>query len=72
MSNTQASGTQIWYWPRYSKSIPYEILWGNSLTPNNGWGTPAANFTMVPGSCDYSEYFDAQQIIFDLTFCVSI
>lgn len=69
MSNTQASGIQIWYWPRFSQSIPYEIIWGDSLTPNNDWGTPAANFPMVPGYCDYSEYFDAQQIIFDLTFC---
>lgn len=71
MSNTQESGIQIWYWPRYSQSIPDEIPLGNLLTPNDGWGTPAANFTMVPGYCDYSEYFNAQQIIFDLTFCVS-
>lgn len=72
MSNTQASGIQIWYWPRLSQSIPPEILLGNnSLTPNDGWGIPAANFTMVSGYCDYSEYFNAQQIIFDLTFCVS-
>jgi hypothetical protein len=71
MSNTQASGIQIWYWPRLSQSIPYEIVSGNSLTPNDDWGTPAANFPMVPGYCDYPEYFNAQQIIFDLTFCVS-
>ncbi len=71
MSNTQASGIQIWYWPRYSQSIPPEILWGNSLTPDSSWGTPAANFSMIPGYCNYSEYFNAQQIIFDLTFCVS-
>jgi hypothetical protein len=71
MSNTQAFGIQIWYWSRLSQSIPDEIIAGNSLTPNEEWGTPAANFTMVPGYCDYSEYFNAQQIIFDLTFCVS-
>jgi len=69
MSNTQASGIQIWYWPRLSQSIPYEIISGDSLTPNDDWGTPAANFPMVSGYCDYSEYFNAQQIIFDLTFC---
>ncbi|KAF8499608.1 concanavalin A-like lectin/glucanase domain-containing protein [Russula emetica] len=69
MSNTQASGIQIWYWERSSQSIPPEIILGNSLNPNDGWGTPAANFSMVPGYCDYSEYFNAQQIIFDLTFC---
>ena len=71
MSNTQASGIQIWYWPRLSPSSPEEITSGDSLTPNDAWGTPAANFPMVPGYCDYSEYFNAQQIIFDLTFCVS-
>jgi hypothetical protein len=27
---------------------------------------------MISGYCDYTEYFNAQQIIFDLTFCVSI
>ncbi len=72
MSNTQSSGIQIWYWPRHCQSIPPEILWGNSLTPKSSWGTPAANFPMISGYCDYTEYFNAQQIIFDLTFCVSI
>lgn len=71
MSNTRASGIQIWFWSRSSQSIPHEILSGEPLTPNDGWGTPAANFTMVLGYCEYSEYFNAQQIIFDLTFCVS-
>lgn len=70
MSNTQASGIQIWYWPRFSQSIPNEIISGDSLSPDETWGPPAANFTMVTGYCDYSEYFNTQQIIFDLTFCV--
>ena len=36
------------------------------------WGIPAANFPFLPNYCNYDEHFDAHQIIFDLTFCVSL
>jgi hypothetical protein len=40
-------------------------------TPDPSWGIPAADFPMSPDLCNYDEHFDAHQIIFSLTFCVS-
>ena len=72
MSKSQSTGIQIWFWPRHSTAIPPELHLGSTLTPNSRWGTPAANFTFVPGFCDYSRHFNAHQIVIDLTFCVRV
>ena len=40
--------------------------------PNSLWETPDANLTFIPGLCDYSQHFDARQIVFDSTFCVRV
>jgi len=69
MSKSQSTGIQIWFWPSNSVAIPPELYFGSTLTPNSLWGTPAANFTFVPGFCDYSRHFNAHQIVIDLTFC---
>jgi len=44
---------------------------GRSLYPDPSWGIPTADFPVSPGLCNYDEHFDAHQIIFSLTFCVS-
>jgi hypothetical protein len=66
MSNTLASGIQIWYWPRLSQSIPDEIILGDSLTPNDDWGTPAANFCV---STLFYFSFLSQRMTDTLSFC---
>lgn len=40
----------------------------------SGWGIPEAYFPLGSGgdsTCDYESHFDAHQLVFDLTFCVS-
>ncbi|KAI0256410.1 concanavalin A-like lectin/glucanase domain-containing protein [Lactifluus subvellereus] len=73
MAKSQTTGIQVWFWPYCSSSVPSEIRdgvpQGQSIAPDSTWGPPAANFTMVPGLCDYAQHFDAQEIVFDLTFC---
>ncbi len=72
MSKSKLTGIQIWFWARGDTAIPSELHSGSTLTPNSLWGTPDANFTFVPGLCDYSQHYDAHQIVFDLTFCVRV
>jgi hypothetical protein len=43
-----------------------------SVFPDISWGFPAANFPFYPDLCDYEQHFDAHQIVFDLTLCVSV
>lgn len=75
MVKSRSLGIQIYFWPRDSNNVPPEISecgsGGGSLYPNPSWGPPAANFPMCPGYCDYDSHFNAHQIVFDLTFCVS-
>lgn len=52
----------IYYFPR--SSIPSDITSG-SPDPS-GWGSPLSQFK---GSCDISNIFKDQQIVFDVTFC---
>ena len=74
MSKSRDYGIQVWFWSRNCPDVPPEIAQGglfkgDLLFPNPTWGEPAGDFP--PDSCKYDQYFDAHQIIFDLTFCVS-
>jgi hypothetical protein len=75
MVKSRTCGIRVYFWPRDSIYVPPEIRecgsGGESLYPDLSWGIPAANFPMYPGYCDYDGHFDAHQIVFDLTFCVS-
>lgn len=52
----------VWFFPR--GSIPSDI---SSASPNPaGWAKPLAQFQ---GGCNIPQYFNSQQIVFDLTFC---
>jgi hypothetical protein len=74
MVKSRMFGVQVYFWPQNSINVPPEIRdcgsGGGSLFPNPSWGSPAANFPMCPGYCDYDSHFNAHQIVFDLTFCV--
>ena len=76
MVRSRVLGIRVYFWPRdNSVDVPQEIRecrsGGGSLYPDPSWGIPAADFPMSPGLCNYDEHFDAHQIIFSLTFCVS-
>jgi len=76
MVRSRMLGIRVYFWPRdNSIDVPMEIRkcgsGGGSLLPDPSWGIPAADFPISPGLCNYDEHFDAHQIIFSLTFCVS-
>lgn len=76
MSKSRECGVQIWFWPRDSLDVPIEIsngevFKGDPLYPNPIWGAPAADFPLDPNYCSYDHFFNAHQMVFDLTFCVS-
>jgi len=73
ISRSQATGIQVWFWARDSPFVPPEICQGaqkgQAVFPSIAWGEPVANFPMLPGFCDYDLHFNAQRMVFDLTFC---
>jgi hypothetical protein len=78
MLKSRDCGIQIWFWPRDSLDAPPEITLGGAWSgeplianPLDTWGPPDASFPVDPNYCDYNKFFDAHQIVFDLTFCVS-
>jgi len=75
MVRSRALGIKIYFWSRDSPDVPPEIResfsGGGSLYPDASWGVPAADFPMCSDFCNYDDHFDAHQIVFDLTFCVS-
>ena len=76
MLKSRDCGIQIWFWPRNSSSTPPEIAMGTwkgeplIANPLDTWGPPDANFPLDPNYCNYDQFFNAHQIVFDLTFCV--
>jgi len=77
MVRSRTLGIRIYFWPHdNSTDVPQEIRKcgseGGSLYPDASWGIPAADFPMFPGFCNYDGHFDVHQIIFSLTFCVSL
>ncbi|KAJ7639603.1 glycoside hydrolase family 16 protein [Mycena polygramma] len=57
----------VWFWSRNDASVPADVKAGNTAVNTDTWGTPTANFPNT--SCDISEFFDANNIIINLTFC---
>jgi hypothetical protein len=71
MARSRDSGIKIWFWSRSDSSVPADVAQGGeTLSPDSTWGKPAASFVVDPNHCNYDQYFDAHNIIFDLTFCV--
>ncbi|KAF6746910.1 glycoside hydrolase family 16 protein [Ephemerocybe angulata] len=58
---------KVWFWPRNSGNVPGDVRNGNSGVNTDTWGTPSANFPNT--SCDISKFFNAHNIIINLTFC---
>ena len=69
---------KIWSFPRRDYPIPQSIRegvprgWAVDPDSDPFWGDPDAHFPFDPYLCDYKQHFDAHQMVFDLTFCVSV
>jgi hypothetical protein len=71
MEKSASSGIKVWFWSRDDPGVPLAIRNGwDRIMPSEIWGWPEAGFPL--DSCDYVSHFDAHQIVFDLTFCVSV
>lgn len=79
MARTRNDGVRIWFWNRWDPDVPWEIrhpptsdLFGPAtIAPTPLWGLPAAVFEFGE-ECSYADHFDAHNLVFDLTFCVSV
>lgn len=72
MQKTATDGINVWFWGRGDPRVPSGIGHGwDSVKIDASWGMPDAIFPVAP-SCDYASHFNAHEIIFDLTFCVSL
>lgn len=72
MKRMQASGVAVWFWGRNDWSMPASVRYpSDAIRPDVTWGLPDAIFPSS-NNCTFSDHFDAHQIVFDLTFCVSI
>ena len=69
MVRTNRDGVSIYFWGRNDGGVPGIVRnGGGEITPDASWGMPQARFPT--NNCDFNKYFDAHQIVFDLTFCV--
>ncbi|KAJ7138585.1 glycoside hydrolase family 16 protein [Mycena filopes] len=58
----------VWFWPRNpADAVPLDVRLGGLIVDTTFWGTPAAHFPNT--HCDLAHFFDANNIIINLTFC---
>ncbi|KAJ6614109.1 endo-beta-glucanase [Mycena sp. CBHHK59/15] len=57
----------VWFWSRNSATVPADVKAGGTSVNTASWGTPVANFPNT--SCNFPQFFDANNIIINLTFC---
>ncbi|KAI5118460.1 hypothetical protein M0805_006279 [Coniferiporia weirii] len=68
MKRTNADGAYVYFWARNDPSVPEEVKsGGKTINPSDSWGEPEARFPT--DTCNWSQHFNAHNIIFDLTFC---
>jgi hypothetical protein len=71
-----SDSVKIWFFSREDEDIPDVIRNGpqcdEPVYPDATWGAPDANFPFYPQYCDYDTHFNAHEMVFDLTFCVSV
>jgi hypothetical protein len=71
MRKERELGVSVWFWGRNDPTVPSEIENSSQSLAPTQWRTPDANFPTSSDNCDYDQHFNAHQIVFDLTFCVS-
>jgi len=57
----------VWFWSRNAANVPADVRAGSTSVNTANWGTPVANFPNT--SCNIPQFFDANNIIINLTFC---
>ncbi|KAJ6582244.1 hypothetical protein B0H19DRAFT_984373 [Mycena capillaripes] len=57
----------VWFWSRKATNVPADVRAGGTAVNTGNWGTPTASFPNT--SCNFPQFFDANNIIINLTFC---
>ncbi|KAJ7648657.1 hypothetical protein DFH06DRAFT_1332264 [Mycena polygramma] len=57
----------VWFWSRNAAHVPGEVKAGHAIVNTHNWGIPAAHFPDT--SCNLREFFEANNIIINLTLC---
>ncbi|KAG6826875.1 hypothetical protein H0H92_014079 [Tricholoma furcatifolium] len=71
LERNKAKGINVWFWSRDDPFVPIEVQYGfPELVPDFSWGIPNAQFP-TGHLCNYASHFDAHEMIFDITLCVS-
>ncbi|CAK5267867.1 unnamed protein product [Mycena citricolor] len=61
------NGINVWFWARSDPTVPQEVRVGGVGINTQGWGTPTASFPNT--QCNIGQFFDAHNIIINLTLC---
>lgn len=71
MTRSNDQGAAVYFWARNDGSVPDAVKnGGNSLGVDSSWGEPEALFPT--SQCSFSDHFTEHNLVFDLTFCVSL
>ncbi|EGO00838.1 glycoside hydrolase family 16 protein [Serpula lacrymans var. lacrymans S7.3] len=62
-----SSAIKIWFWDRYSGSVPSDVKYAGNSINTGAWGTPAAYFPDT--DCDFASHLGSHNIVINLTFC---
>ncbi|KAF7345767.1 Glycoside hydrolase family 16 protein [Mycena venus] len=66
IERTNAS-ISVWFWSRKAEKVPFDVREGGREVNTGKWGIPVANFPNT--NCNLDQFFDAHNIIINLTFC---
>ncbi|KAF9218726.1 hypothetical protein BS17DRAFT_761973, partial [Gyrodon lividus] len=61
------SFVKVFFWERYSTSVPGNVKNCGSTVDTGSWGTPAAYYPNT--DCDFSTHLGPQSIVIDLDLC---
>ncbi|CAK5267905.1 unnamed protein product [Mycena citricolor] len=57
----------VWFWPRGAGNVPSDVRNGRGTVVTDNWGIPVASFPNT--DCNFPQFFDANNIIINLTLC---
>ncbi|KAJ7923470.1 glycoside hydrolase family 16 protein [Mycena leptocephala] len=57
----------VWFWARDDEHVPAGVKFGSILVETHNWGIPVAHFPNT--TCNLAQFFDANNIIINLTLC---
>lgn len=69
MRRSTSDGIFMWFWGRDDPNVPDDVADEERVIDTSTWGEPEG--VWAASGCNVGQHFDAHEIVFDLTFCVS-